>query len=1177
MRRALLALGFSLAATPLFADQPSQLELVRALRTSGLVDLAVQRLEELKNKKGLLSAEEAKLIPLELARIKLEEASRESEDSRRASLIGQAKNSFDEFIRNNPTHPMAAQANVEIARLFALQAKGQLSRGNRLESKEAKALEFSRARPDFNTAINRYQGAITNLDNRLKGLDAKDPVAVELTRSRAQAELDAAILRYDLALTYIGEDENRQKGEEIDKAQKEFDKLASKYANSRIGHLAAVWSWQCSFTNGDAGKAVPAIEKFIATNKANRDAADAVRLASFFGIEHVFEADNAKDTTPGGKFIRTEQAAQRWLQMYPEAKNTPEGLGARYRRGLMKEYQAFLPGGVIFEAPPKAKAPEKPKTPEKSKGAEVAKDGKDKKEEPAPARRKIIGISPGAKQLLEDANKIYKELTDTDNEYSERANRRRLVNQLVILEAEGKGGDPPPKSINTLEQAYLAAQVQMARILELPQSGKPADKQEEEEKDRMGKAISYLERGLARTTPKDTPRDVFDAQMLLVNFLSKKDRAIEAAVLGEGLARNNPKMPKASVAAALAVFAYNTALAKLKESPARSDEAEESDIRHIVMLGEYAEKTWPNDGPTDAIRHVLAFYQENRDKNHEQAWLTYSRIGSGYTEIYQARREMAGVMFYLIKPEEKDPKKYRDALAKSITDKAQQFRATLAALDALPEPPASAPAAQAESWVGARTMQAQLYYMNGDYDKVDAVIKNTTERLKNIASMDAKKRDDLADTIRGLKYNALQGRAAEFIRAREFAKVGETLGAELEALKKELKTPPPPDAPPGFERMRAAQRGFMIVAMSAYVQNKQADQAGELLDALQESGGSLESNLATMRSLNATIHGQITTLTKEGKKQEADDLAKTFSEFLDKIKGDDISKLSNGVIMFLGQGYEAINQGAKAAELFEQLVKKPFEPNAKKSAEENHEAQAKHATFVRQMEFSQAHALRQAGGKENFEKANSIMQKIVGEPLKKGGQRGWGASNVAVRKEYCMLFEDQLNFNVAGNNWSQMIREFLPRGLPSPLKFLGQRPAFMAYAQAADDVLLANFAISCRSAAITDIAFKNVFPAEAEKRNQQRLLYFELFYETYRCSARAYTTPAVVAKVKGGQETANQKLADVGQKFFELLTRNEDVQDDVKEKIKELLERKENAPMKRKFDELMTTVPKSGG
>ena len=219
----------------------------------------------------------------------------------------------------------------------------------------------------------------------------------------------------------------------------------------------------------------------------------------------------------------------------------------------MKEFQAFLPGGVIFEQP-KAKSQAKSKSPPSRQERRYREGAQEECTGPG----KIIGISPAAKQLLEDANKIYRDISETDNEYSDRANRRRLSNQLVILEAEGKGGDPRLKSINSLEKGYLAAQVQMARIYELPQSGKSANKQDEEEKDRTQKAIEYLERGLQRVTRRDTVRDVFDAQMLLVNFLAKKDRTIEAAVLGEGLARNNPKMPRASVAAALAVFAYNS-------------------------------------------------------------------------------------------------------------------------------------------------------------------------------------------------------------------------------------------------------------------------------------------------------------------------------------------------------------------------------------------------------------------------------------------------------------------------------------------------------------------------------------------------------------------------------------------------------------------------------------------
>ena len=1173
MRQAILVLGFSLAlAISANAQQASQLELVRALRSAGMVDLAIQRLDELRAKPNLLTPEEVKLIPLELARIRLEEASRESEDARRASLIFQARGSFEEFIKANPTHPMAAQANVEIARLFALQAKGQLSKANRIENREAKALQFSRARPDFTTAYNRYQGAITNLENRLKTLDEKDPLHAELKRSKAQAELDAGVLQYELALTFIGEDEARQKSEGVDKAQKAFDKIADRNPNVRIGYLAGVWSWQCGFVNGESAKAVPAIEKFIVANRNNREAADAVRLAGFFGIEHVFDSDGAKDTTPGGKYIRTEQAAQRWLQSYPEAKNTPEGIGASYRRALMKEYQAQ--SGIFLSpvAKPKPMPPmPKPKTSEEEKGKEAAKEpAKEVAKEPPPPVRKIIGISPGAKQLLQDANKIYKEIADTDNEYSDRAQRHRLINQLVVLEAEGKGDDPPLKAITTLEQGYLAAQVQQARIFEIPKSGKPEADQDKEEKKRIENALNYLERGLQRASPKDPPRDVFDAQMLLVTFLSKKDRAVEAAVLGEGLARNNPKMPKAAVAAAFAVFAYNSSLAKLKE--AGGDEAaQESDVKRIVALASYSEKTWPNDGPTDAIRHVLAFYQANRDKDYETAWKTHSRIGSGYSDVYQARREMAAAMFYLIRPDIKDPK-YRETLSANITKRAADFRATLAALEALQEPPGTSPAYQAEAWAGAKTMQAQLYNMNGDHEKVDAVVKATVAGLMKLDSLEAKK-NDLAYTIRGLKYNSLQGRVADFIRAKEFAKVGEVLAPDLDALKKELSAPPPEETP-GFVRMRTAQRSFLIAAMSAFVQNKQVDRASEMLDALQASGGSLEQSVNTMTSLNLAIQGQIESLTKEGKKAEATELSQSFTEFLDKIKGDDVSKLPNGVVMFLGQGYGAVNQNAKAAELFEQLVQKPFVPNPK-----DPDAATNHVTFVRQMEYLQARAYRQAGaqggGKTDFDKATALMKKVVGDPVGKGTAQGWGYRNIPMRKEYCALLEDQNFFGPAVSNWVKLTNEFVPGGIPQPVKFLGQRQNFVLFGQAAEMGVLTQFHIPIAVSGFVDQAFKNVFPVVAERRNQQRLLYFDLFFEAQRCSARAYTTPAVAAKVKGGPEAITPKLQDIAQRLFDLLTKNDDVSTEVREKIQDFLNEDRYKVVKKKFEELTATLPKA--
>src|SRR5205807_373548 len=143
------------------------------------------------------------------------------------------------------------------------------------------------------------------------------------------------------------------------------------------------------------------------------------------------------------------------------------------------------------------------------------------------------------------------------------------------------------------------------------------------------KAIQYLERGLQQVRPQDTPRDVFDAQMLLTQLLTQDDRATEAAILGEGLARNNPKMSKAALAALLGVYAYNTQIGKDRQGGG-GEEAEEVDLKRLKDLATFAIGTWPNDGPTDAVRHVLAYFEMNKDKQYEAAWATYAAIGNGY-------------------------------------------------------------------------------------------------------------------------------------------------------------------------------------------------------------------------------------------------------------------------------------------------------------------------------------------------------------------------------------------------------------------------------------------------------------------------------------------------------------------------------------------------------------------
>jgi len=172
-----------------------------------------------------------------------------------------------------------------------------------------------------------------------------------------------------------------------------------------------------------------------------------------------------------------------------------------------------------------------------------------------------------------------------------------------------------------------------------------------------------------------------------------------------------------------------------------------------------------------------------------------------------------------------------------------------------------------------------------------------------------------------------------------------------------------------------------------------------------------------------------------------------------------------------------------------------------------------------------------------------------------------------------MLLDDQKLFNPAGRNWQEMAAYFANSrsGPPAPIKFLGSRPTFEAFGKALDGGLAARYTMPVNVSAFLDVGFKTAYPTVAETRNRQRQIFFDIFYETMRCSARAYTDPSVVAKVKGGQPVAEQKLADIGQKFHELLTKHDDVPPDVKERIKELVDK--TPAMKKKFDESAATTP----
>src|SRR5262249_54902760 len=113
---------------------PSPLELVRGLREQGMSDLALELLKDLEARPNLPAADRAAL-PLERAKCQLEAAGEEADEAARSGLIAEAKQGFEAFLKGNAGHPRAAEASISLARLVSLEAKAQLLRSRRAESK----------------------------------------------------------------------------------------------------------------------------------------------------------------------------------------------------------------------------------------------------------------------------------------------------------------------------------------------------------------------------------------------------------------------------------------------------------------------------------------------------------------------------------------------------------------------------------------------------------------------------------------------------------------------------------------------------------------------------------------------------------------------------------------------------------------------------------------------------------------------------------------------------------------------------------------------------------------------------------------------------------------------------------------------------------------------------------
>ena len=1026
----LLVAALAVPAPAQQAQPPSPLDLVRGLREQGMTDLALEFLADLEKKN--LPPDQRAAIPLERAKAQLDAADEEPDEGARAAMVAEAKEGFTAFLRASGDHPRAPEASLALARLISIEAKAQLARAKRLdppaedvEGRQKQKEEAAKARPLFKLAASRFGEAAKKTEARLKeqGLDNQTRRAIE--REVYEADLARGVNQYSMADTFIrpNNQEKLERDKLLEDAQAIFAALAKGPPTVRSVWVARAWRGECDLERDRNADGEAEFKAILAATQTASD--EGKKMVRFFQLRRAFLNSIGNMTAMG---VAASQA-RTWLSMYDSSRRqTPESLATKFYLALNLQLQAE----ALSPIPKDAKVPPP--------------------------------VTGQARANMESAERLYRVIAQSDNDYTTRAARRRMQ---VVRRLLGEA-DKPPTDYKTFEESQMAALIQMAKLADA-EKAKAGD---DELKSRRLKIVALLERARQLITPKELKEsggDVADVLVRLLYFYQVSDQPFQAAVLGEHIARTM-KIPggKTALAGVMGLNGYATAAAAMPPNAnAGLDEARKADRERAIRLGKFLDEKFAGDTATDRARHRLAGLLMEEGKPVE-AYDMLLKVRPGYDGITGARLLQGAVAYQLLAPNDSPLPPERRPIV---------FRKTLAELDKAVKPEPTADVDDIRGYVSTRCRLALLNLLQSRVDpesdkatpgfvKAQKIADEVAAMVPSFpALMDEKAKKP---TLDGMEMVLL----AEDARSRAVYLWGRTLldqgksdeaFAAVGALLAEMAKGQPfyteemkrwqttgamgmGTAPAGgffAEALRAlaggddaaaeaekdasrkarvatiadgvdkTRRNVIVLAVKARVKQGQVDKAAELIDLLKAYGGSVETNVPVLRQLSIELSAQIKAARAEGRADEAKSLTEGFTKLLDKLSAE--PGLSPQVRLFIGSSLTEVGEYGRAVAALQQ-VPDPGEPVLRTPVDKQTPEQKPAIAVYRGAVLYLARAYR--GGKQ-YKEADALLKKALGTQK----EPGWGSNSLDYRKEVAYLFEaqgaDEADPKAATKLWGQ--------------------------------------------------------------------------------------------------------------------------------------------------------------
>ncbi|MFM8274298.1 MAG: hypothetical protein ACKODX_18475 [Gemmata sp.] len=1032
----------ALSAGPSAAQPPGPLELVRGLRENGQLDLAMEYLKEIEGKP--LTADDKASLLLERAKCLLEASEDEPDEGTRLGMIAEAKEGLNAFVQNYPNHPRAVEGTLTSAKLTSLDAKEVLARARKIDvppvsddaeennarrrAQEKQKAEAFRAQPKFLLASKLFAQASAQLRARIEDKALNVTTRKALEREAFEAELASGINLFNIAETYtpgdvltVGEKEQRNKF--LEQAKEVFVKLGKGPSTSRAVWVARAWYAEVTYEQNDFKTAADEVAAVLRASVL--EAEDGKRLARFFQLRR--NARSALEDRVQKKIDDSIKETRGWLGLYGNPrKPTPEVFAVKY----------YLARTLHFVA----EASTVPKAP----------------------GGKPLDLGATARGQLEEAEKIYRALSQSDHEYTARAAKYRMHAVRRLL---GEA-DQNPLAYPTFEKAQMASMIQLNKLVAAEAkaerlAGDPkADPKKLEEaraeaKAARGRVIALLERAREIATDQDRKaqlNDVIDVELRLIYFYQANEQFYQAAVLGDYGARTiRSTGGKAATAGLLGLNAYLAASKVVKgDGPEVIAAAQQADRERAVALARFLDEKYPNDNATDSVRLQLADMLQ-REKRYMDAYDVLVKVRPGFARLTSARLMQAYVVAQLVTPLD-------SKLSKE--DKARLFRKATSDLNKVPKPADVATEEEVRAYLSARCRLASMMFVQERADPEtearDAGFNQALFLAEKIVA-EVPTFDSMADKDKKLNIDGMEMHflaldtytRALYLRARAMTNNNQFDGA-LDLIKpvldqvaaggplvndqmREWAAGAASDDPDTKQKARIAQLAggvdknrvdVILAGFRVQARRGKAAEAGQLLDLLVKAGGTIEDSLPLLEPVGRELAALKVSYQKEGKTEDAKNLDAGLGVLLDKIRA--VKTLSVPSLLFIAQTLQSIGKNAEALETARKVPAPTYKDWDKKKTDEFPEAdRGKVVNQIRDHALAQFTAVKAMTELKQFAEAEKMLKEIVGET---GKPPGWGANRLYFRKALAELYEakgtNETEAKKAQPEWAQAVREW---------------------------------------------------------------------------------------------------------------------------------------------------------